>query len=120
MRIFLAGAGGAIGRRLTPLLCGAGHDVVGTTTRAPDKVAALSALGAEPVVVDIFDATALTHAVQAAAPQVVMHQLTDLPHAPGTPGYEAGLERNARLRIEGSRNLVAATKAAGVRKTNAG
>lgn len=59
MRIFLAGAGGAIGRRLTPLLCAAGHDVVGTT-RAPDKVAALSALGAEPVVVDIFDATALT------------------------------------------------------------
>jgi nucleoside-diphosphate-sugar epimerase len=115
MRIFLAGAGGAIGRRLTPLLCAAGHDVVGTT-RAPDKVAALSALGAEPVVVDIFDATALTHAVQAAAPQVVMHQLTDLPHAPGTPGYEAGLERNARLRIEGSRNLVAATKAAGVRR----
>ena len=64
----------------------------------------------------MFDAAALTRAVQAAAPQVVMHQLTDLPHAPGTPGYEAGLERNARLRIEGTRNLVAAAKAAGVRR----
>jgi len=115
MRIFLAGAGGAIGRRLVPLLHAAGHDVVGTT-RSADKAAGLRALGAEPVVVDVFDAAALTRAVQAAAPQVVMHQLTDLPHAPGTPGYEAGLERNARLRIEGTRNLVAAAKAAGVRR----
>jgi nucleoside-diphosphate-sugar epimerase len=115
LKIFLAGAGGAIGRRLTPLLVAAGHDVAGTT-RTPAKVAALRALGAEPVVVDVFDADALMRAVQAAAPQVVMHQLTDLPHAPGTPGYEAGLDRNARLRIEGTANLVAAAKAAGVRR----
>jgi nucleoside-diphosphate-sugar epimerase len=111
--IFLAGAGGAIGRRLTPLLIAAGHDVVGTT-RSTEKVAALHALGAVPVVVDVFDAPALARALQAAAPHGVIHQLTDLPHAPGTPGYEAGLERNARLRIEGTRNLVAAAKAAGV------
>jgi nucleoside-diphosphate-sugar epimerase len=115
MRIFLAGAGGAIGRRLVPLLRAAGHDVVGTT-RSADKAAGLRALGAEPVVVDVFDAAALTPAVQEAAPQVVMHQLTDLPYAPGTPGYEAGLERNARLRIEGTRNLVAAAQAAGVQR----
>jgi nucleoside-diphosphate-sugar epimerase len=115
MMIFLAGAGGAIGRRLTPLLIAAGHDVVGTT-RSTEKVAALRALGAVPVVVDVFDAPALARALQAAAPHVVIHQLTDLPHAPGTPGYEAGLERNARLRIEGTRNLVAAAKAAGVRR----
>jgi nucleoside-diphosphate-sugar epimerase len=113
LKIFLAGAGGAIGRRLTPLLVAAGHDVVGTT-RSADKAAAVAALGAEPVVVDVFDAAELTRAVQAAAPQIIMHQLTDLPHAPGTPGYEADLERNARLRIEGTRNLVAAAKAAGV------
>ena len=113
MKIFLAGAGGAIGRRLTPLLRAAGHDVVGTT-RSAEKVAALRALGAEPAVVDVFDAAALTRAVQAATPQVVIHQLTDLPHAPGTPGYEAGLERNTRLRIDGTRNLVASAKAAGV------
>ena len=102
-----------IGRRLVPLLCAAGHAVVGTT-RSPDKAAAVAALGAEPVVVDVFDAAALTRAVQAAAPELVMHQLTDLAFAPGTPRYEEALERNARLRIEGTRNLVAAAKAAGV------
>ena len=115
MKIFLAGAGGAIGRRLTPLLRRAGHDVVGTT-RSAEKTAALRALGAEPVVVDVFDAVALARAVQAAAPQVVMHQLTDLVYAPNTPGFEEGLERNARLRIAGTRNLVATAKAAGVRR----
>ena len=113
MKIFLAGASGVIGRRLVPLLCAAGHEVVGTT-RSQEKVAAVATLGATPVLVDVFDAGALTRAVQDAAPQVVMHQLTDLPHGPGTPGYEAGLERNARLRIDGTRNLVAATRAAGV------
>jgi nucleoside-diphosphate-sugar epimerase len=115
MKIFLAGAGGAIGRLLTPLLRTAGHDVVGTT-RSAEKIAALRALGAEPVVVDVFDAVALTRAVQAAAPDVVIHQLTDLPSAPGTPGFDAGLERNAKLRIAGTRNLVAAAKAAGVQR----
>ncbi len=115
MKIFLAGASGVIGRLLVPLLCKAGHSVVGTT-RAPEKVAALRALGAEPVVVDAFDAPALARAVAAAAPHVVIHQLTDLPSAPGTPGYEAGLERNARLRIDGTRNLVAAAKKAGVNR----
>ena len=104
-----------IGRRLVPLLRAAGHAVVGTT-RSADKAAAVAALGAEPVVVDVFDAAALTRAVQAAAPDVVMHQLTDLAFAPGTPRYEEALERNARLRIEGTRNLVAAAKAAGVQR----
>jgi nucleoside-diphosphate-sugar epimerase len=113
MKIFLAGAGGAIGRRLTPLLVAAGHAVVGST-RAADKTAGLRALGAAPVVVDVFDAAALTRALQIAAPQVVMHQLTDLAFAPGTPRYEEGLECNAKLRIDGTRNLVAAAKAAGV------
>jgi len=89
--------------------------VVGTT-RSKDKAAALADLGAEPVVVDVFDAEALARAVKAAAPQVLMHQLTDLPFAPGTPRYDEGLERNARLRIEGTRNLVDAAKAAGVRR----
>ena len=89
MKIFLAGAGGAIGRRLTPLLRSAGHAVFGTT-RAADKAGALRALGAEPVVVDVFDAQALARAVHAAAPDVVLHQLTDLAFAPGTPQYEEG------------------------------
>jgi len=113
MRIFLAGAGGAIGRRLTPLLCAAGHTVIGTT-RSADKAGAVAKLGAEPVVVDVFDAGALARAVKDAGPQVVIHQLTDLAFAPGTPQYQEGLARNARLRIEGTRNLVAAARAAQV------
>ena len=115
MKIFLAGAGGAIGRRLTPLLVGNGHEVAGTT-RSADKADAIAKLGATPVVVDVFDAAALSAAVAAARPQAIIHQLTDLAFAPGTPQYEEGLKRNARLRIEGTANLVAAAKAAGVTK----
>jgi nucleoside-diphosphate-sugar epimerase len=113
MRVFLAGAGGVIGRSLTPLLVAAGHTVVGTT-RSADKTDAIAALGAEPVVVDVFDAPKLTVAVKAAAPAVVIHQLTDLAFAPGSPRYAEALEHNARLRIEGTRNLAAAAHAAGV------
>ncbi len=115
MKIFLAGAGGAIGRRLTPLLRVVGHTVVGTT-RSADKADALRALGAEPMVVDVFDADALARAVKAAAPQAIIHQLTDLAFAPGTPQYEEGLARNARLRVEGTSNLVAAARAANVKR----
>lgn len=115
MKIFLAGAAGAIGRRLTPLLLANGHTVVGTT-RSADKSAALRALGAEPVIVDVFDAEALRRAVLTAQPDAVIHQLTDLAFAPGTPQYQEGLARNARLRVEGTRNLIAASLAAGVRR----
>ena len=113
MKIFLAGAGGAIGRKLTPLLCAAGHTVPGTT-RLANKADAICALGAEPVVVDVFDAETLSRAVAAVRPQAVIHQLTDLAFVPGTPQYQEALARNARLRIDGTRNLVAAAKAAGV------
>jgi nucleoside-diphosphate-sugar epimerase len=115
MKIFLAGATGVIGRRLTPLLRSAGHAVTGTT-RAADKADALRALGVEPAIVDVFDAQALAHAVKAAGPDVVIHQLTDLAFAPGTPQYEEGLARNARLRIEGTQNLVAAAQVANVKR----
>ena len=115
MRIFLAGATGVIGRRLTPLLALMGHDVTGTT-RSPEKAAQIEALSAYPVVADVFDADALAGAVIAARPDVVIHQLTDLPSAPGTPGYEDAQRRNVRLRIEGTRNLMAAAQAAGVKR----
>jgi nucleoside-diphosphate-sugar epimerase len=115
MRIFLAGAGGAIGRRLTPLLVRMGHEVTGTT-RAAAKSAAIEAMGARAAVVDVFDADALKRAMLEARPDVVLHQLTDLPSAPGTPGYEDGQRRNVRLRIEGTRNLMAAAKAAGAKR----
>jgi NAD(P)H-binding len=78
MRIFLAGATGAIGRRLVPLLVESGHQVTGTT-RSTAKADALQAAGVAPAVVDVFDAAALSRAVVAAHPDVVVHQLTDLP-----------------------------------------
>jgi len=115
MRVFLAGASGVIGRRLVPLLVRAGHRVTGTT-RSAEKAELLRSLGAEPVVVDAFDSAAVLSAVRDAGPDAIIHQLTDLPFAPGTPRYEEGLERNAQLRIDGTRNLVAAAKAAGVRR----
>jgi nucleoside-diphosphate-sugar epimerase len=115
MRVFLAGASGVIGRRLVPLLVRAGHTVIGTT-RTADKFDMLRALGAEPVAMDVFDADAVARAVNDARPNAIIHQLTDLPFAPGTPRYEEGLERNSKLRIEGTRNLVAASHTAGVRK----
>jgi nucleoside-diphosphate-sugar epimerase len=115
MRIFLAGATGAIGRRLTVLLRRAGHDVVGTT-RSQTKAAALQALGAVPAVVDVYDATKLKLAVFAAQPDVIIHQLTDLPQVIDPNTLPAALAANAKLRIEGTRNLVDAALALGVRR----
>ena len=115
MRVFLAGAGGVIGRRLTPLLVKMGHQVAGTT-RSADKAGAIRAMGAEPVVVDVFDAEALNRAVAAAKPDAVIHQLTDLAYGPTSPHYQESLKRNARIRVEGTPNLAAAAKAAGVRR----
>lgn len=115
MRIFLAGAAGVIGRRLTPLLVLMGHEVTGTT-RSAAKAGSIEAMCARPAVVDVFDAQALTRAVVTARPEVVIHQLTDLPSAPGTPGYAEGQQRNNRLRRDGTRNLMAAAQAAGARR----
>src|SRR5579864_1690960 len=113
MRIFLAGATGVIGRRLALLLRDAGHQVTGTTRKAA-KTELLAGLGIAANVVDVFDAHALARAVAATRPEVIVHQLTDLPSAPGTPGYAAGQEANRRLRIEGTHNLMQAAIAAGV------
>jgi len=115
MRIFLAGAAGAIGKRLVPLLLNAGHHVVGTT-RSKDKADAIRSAGVEPVVVDVFDMPALSRAVCAAHPDIVVHQLTDLPHGLDPARMVEGSRRNARIRREGTRNLVAATREAGVRR----
>ena len=112
MKIFFAGATGVIGRRLVPLLRQAGHTVVGTT-RSAERAAELKAAGVDAVVVDVFDAAALTGAAVRAKPDVVIHQLTDLPGRLDPEIMEAALERNARLRIDGTRNLMAAAKAAG-------
>jgi nucleoside-diphosphate-sugar epimerase len=114
-RIFLAGASGAIGRRLAPLLVADGWLVFGST-RFKSKVPLLKELGVEPVVVDVFEPAALQHHLNEIRPEVVIHQLTDLPHALEASLMTAALVRNARLRDEGTRNLVAAAVHAGVRR----
>jgi nucleoside-diphosphate-sugar epimerase len=114
LRIFLAGATGVVGLRLAALLRDFGHKVTGTT-RSPVKVPLLQAVGITPSLVDVFDAGALARAVETARPDLIIHQLTDLPSAPGTPGYPAAQEANRRLRIEGTRNLMQAARRAGVR-----
>jgi nucleoside-diphosphate-sugar epimerase len=110
VRIFLAGASGVIGRRLTPLLVEAGHVVAGTT-RSEGRAEIVRGCGGEPVVVDVFDAAALRKAVVAFAPDVVMHQLTDLPD--DAAQIPARRESNARMREVGTKNLVDAARAAG-------
>jgi nucleoside-diphosphate-sugar epimerase len=103
--VFVAGATGAIGRQLLPMLVRAGYEVFGTT-RDPRKVAQIEAIGARPVLVDVFDRAALIAAVGEADPDVIIHQLTDL--------TSADFAANDRLRVVGTRNLVDAAKAAGV------
>jgi nucleoside-diphosphate-sugar epimerase len=115
VRIFLAGASGAIGRRLTPLLLAAGHQVTGTT-RSAGKAEQLKAHGVEAVVVDVLDAGALRGVVVTARPETVIHQLTDLPQVLDPASLRDALAPNSRLRIEGTANLVAAARAAGARR----
>jgi nucleoside-diphosphate-sugar epimerase len=116
VRIFLAGASGAIGRRLTPLLLTAGHEVIGST-RSPDTARQLNAAGMHGVVADVFDAAALQDAVVKARPEIVIHQLTDLPRVVEDQAQlAASYPRNARIRTEGTRNLIAAAQAASARR----
>ena len=114
-RIFLAGAAGVVGRRLTPLLLAQGHTVWGAT-RSADETEVLRKLGALPVVVDVFDAEALATAVLEAKPEIVIHQLTDLAAVHDPAERSSALARNARIREEGTRNLVAVGREAGARR----
>jgi nucleoside-diphosphate-sugar epimerase len=113
VRIFVAGASGAIGRRLLPLLVAAGHDVTGTT-RAPDRAESIRAAGARPAVVDALDRDALVHMVMDARPDVVIHQLTDLGSSSGEILTDDQLARTARIREVATANLMAAAVGAGV------
>jgi nucleoside-diphosphate-sugar epimerase len=115
MRIFLAGATGVIGRPLVKLLVRAGHEVIGTT-RSAARAQAIVEAGARAAIVDAFDLAALRAAVLEARPEVVIHQLTDLPDEADPAKIAASLAANARIRIEGTKNLIAAAKAAGVRR----
>jgi nucleoside-diphosphate-sugar epimerase len=113
--IFLAGASGVIGRRLAPMLVEAGYRVTGTT-RSPERAESLRRAGVKPVVVDVFDAVALRSAVADAAPEVVIHQLTDLVLFTDAATRPEALERNAHIRTQGTANLVAAALMAGARR----
>jgi nucleoside-diphosphate-sugar epimerase len=115
VRIFLAGATGVIGRPLVPLLVRAGHQVTGST-RSADKADALQRAGATAAVVDVFDAVGLKQAIATARPEVVIHQLTDLPDSADPDTIAASLAANARIRIEGTYNLIVAAKSAGAKR----
>jgi nucleoside-diphosphate-sugar epimerase len=108
MRIFLAGATGVIGLRLVPRLVAAGHTVAGMT-RSPDKAAQLRALGATPVVCDVFDRDGVHAAVLAFDPEIIIDELTDLPDDPSR--IDALRARNARIRREGTQHLLSAAQA---------
>src|SRR6185295_12243062 len=114
-RIFLAGATGAIGRRLLPLLLDAGYEVTGMT-RSQAKALAFRGRGMRIVVADVFDADAVMRALRDARPDIVIHQLTDLSALAGSASPTAAISRNARIRSEGTRNLVNAARAVGAQR----
>ncbi|MDQ3681392.1 MAG: NAD(P)-dependent oxidoreductase [Actinomycetota bacterium] len=112
MRVFVAGATGAIGRRFVPLLVARGHDVA-AMTRSPGKAHDLRAVGARPLVADAFDRKAVSDAVVGWEPEVVVHQLTALSHLDNLRRLDEEFALTNRLRTEGTDNLLAAAKAGG-------
>jgi 2-alkyl-3-oxoalkanoate reductase len=115
MKVVLAGASGAIGRRLVPQLVEAGHQVT-AITRSKEKLSELYDLGAEPVLCDVFDAGRLGSVVAQAEPDTVINQLTDLPQSLNPRMLGEYYAANNRVRREGTRNLLDAARGAGVRR----
>jgi nucleoside-diphosphate-sugar epimerase len=112
MRIFLAGATGALGTQLLPLLLAAGHEVT-ATTRSAAKAGALRDAGAEPVVVDALDRDAVVAAVTAARPDTIVHQLTALSDLSNLRNFDAAFAQTNRLRTEATEHLLAGARAVG-------
>ena len=115
MHIFLAGATGAVGRALIPKLIDHGHTVTGTT-RTAAKTDMLRDLGAEPVILDGLDRGAVVYAVQAAQPDVIVHEMTALGDELDLRKFARSFAQTNRLRTEGTDNLLAAARAAGVER----
>src|SRR6266566_3965302 len=115
MRVFVTGATGALGRHLVPGLVAAGHEVT-ATTRTPGKVAQLREAGAEPVVVDGLDREAVIAAVRAAAPEVIVHQMTALAGMRSLRRLDRVFAATNELRTRGTDNLLAAAARAGTRR----
>ncbi len=115
MRVFVAGATGALGRPLLPALQAAGHAPI-AMTRYEEKAADLRAQGIEAVVCDAYDAPTLTRSVADARAEQIVHLLTDLPEDINMRRFERETASTGRLRSEGTRNLIAAARAAGVQR----
>jgi nucleoside-diphosphate-sugar epimerase len=115
MRVFVAGATGAIGSSLVPQLLERGHDVIGTS-RSSEKGRRLTSLGAEAVVLDILDRDAVLEAVRAARPDAIVHQATSLSGLSDFKHFDRSFAVTNRLRIEGTDHLLAAAAAAGVER----
>ncbi|HET9080010.1 MAG TPA: NAD(P)-dependent oxidoreductase [Trebonia sp.] len=115
MRVFVTGATGAVGRHLVPLLVAAGHEVT-ATTRTPAKVARLRQAGAEAVVADGLDRAAVAAAVRAAAPEVIVHEMTALADMRSLRNMDRVFAATNELRTRGTDNLLAAAAEAGTRR----
>ena len=113
MRVLVVGAGGAIGRCLIPQLAEAGHQVTGTS-RSAAKAGFLRSLGAEPAVLDVLDADAARAAVAAARPDAIIYQATALTGISFSRNMDRAFGPTNRLRTDGTDNLLAAARAAGV------
>ena len=115
MRVFVAGANGAVGRRLVPMLVARGHQVTGTTT-SETSADAIRAMGAEPVVVDGLDAAGIGEAVARAEPDAIIHEMTALSGTPDFRHFDRWFALTNRLRTEGTEHLLAAARASGVKR----
>jgi nucleoside-diphosphate-sugar epimerase len=115
MRVFVAGASGAVGRRLVPMLLARGHQVTGTTT-SDRGIALLQGLGADAVVVDGLDAAGIGQAVARAEPDAIIHQMTALSGTPDFRHFDRWFATTNRLRTEGTAHLLAAAQASGVQR----
>ena len=115
MRIFVAGATGAIGRRLVPRLVAHGHQVT-ATTRSPENLQNLRGLGAEPAIVDGLDGAAVGQAVARAEPDVIVHQMTSLAGRADMRHFDRWFAGTNALRTRGTQHLLAAARASGVRR----
>ena len=115
MRIFVAGATGAVGRQLVPTLISAGHSVVGLT-RTAAKAETIRRMGAEPAVADGLDEQAIRQAVVSARPEIVVHQMTDLTGAIDFRHFDRAFAHTNQLRTRGTDILLAAAREAGARR----
>jgi nucleoside-diphosphate-sugar epimerase len=115
MRVFVAGASGAIGTRLVPKLVDTGHEVIGTST-SPAGAKRVRALGAKPIVLDLLDARSVHKAVLASEPEAIVHEATALANIKFSRNFDRVFAQTNRLRTEGTDALLAAAREAGVRR----